>query len=110
MSEADKGTLVLVAMGLIFVVQVLMGLVGFFASRILYEVKSEIEGLRTEDKKIVERLTEYARNEDVREMRKEMREEMKELREDQRQAFSRLFDKLDAMQADVAKKADRATQ
>ena len=88
---------------LILAFQVLLGLVAFFGGWVLKDMKTQIRDvnsaiseLREDDKKLVERLGDYTHRDDFR-----------EFREEQRESFNRLFQKMDKIGEDLAKKADR---
>lgn len=82
---------------------ILLGLVAFFGGMIIRDLSQAVKDLRVADEKMVERLGEYAKKDDIR----ELKDVLREMKDEERRLFDKVFDKLEQMAKDLSRKVDR---
>lgn len=91
----------------VFIIQGLMALVVFFGGMWVRDLAQSVKELRIEDQKLADRIVASGQNITDKLSGYVQKDEFRDFRSEQRELFGQLFDRLDAMRNDIAKKADR---
>lgn len=95
----------------LFAFNVVLGLAAFFGGMVLRGLMADVKALQAGYLEMIKQLSVFATRAevkaDVSEVRTETREALADLAKKQSEGFSKVFDKLDAIQKQVSEKADR---
>lgn len=82
---------------------ILLGLVAFFGGMVIRDLGQAVKDLRVADEKMAERLSDYAKKDDIR----ELKDVLRDMKEDERKLFDKVFDKFEALSKELSSKVDR---
>lgn len=83
---------------IILAFNVVLSVAAFFGGMVIRDLSTAVKELREADERLVERMGQYAKMDDLREFRAEQRDSM-----------TRLFDKLDQMTASMTDRMDKTS-
>ena len=82
---------------------ILLGMVAFFGGMVIHDLSQAVKDLRLADEKMVERLADYAKKDDIR----ELKDVLRDMKEDERKLFDKVFDKFELLSNELHNKVSR---
>lgn len=82
---------------------ILLGMVAFFGGMVIRDLSQAVKDLRLADEKMVERLADYAKKDDIR----ELKDVLRDMKEDERKLFDKVFDKFELLSNELRNKVSR---